>query len=408
PAGDAGLGAALLAQAAPLWFGLSLMAEFRQLAEQVLALDLATPAQALALHEAYGHALWHTAGADPATARSFGRALELAEQLGATAHRLRALWGLWLICNTNGDYAGSVSLAERFGDISARLPDPATRLTHERMMALGLHLHGQQARARTHAQHLLDQPVSINLAARNSGFQFDQRVAALTVMARTLWIHGLAEQALRCAEAAVEEALSIGHALSLCYAVANGCAPVAFWAGDLAMARRFNELLLARAGEHSLAFWQAFGEGYALLLREGAPRASLRELTHPAQSLLLLETMCTVQPHLMDERLSARADSGLGGWCAAELLRIRGEQGLTRAGAAWPDAEALFRRAQALAEGQQALAWALRAALSLARLARDQDRRAAARATLEPVLARFTEGFDGPDLRAADQLLRSL
>jgi predicted ATPase len=49
----------------------------------------------------------------------------------------------------------------------------------------------------------------------------------------------------------------------------------------------------------------------------------------------------------------------------------------------------------------------LRAATSLARLLRDQDRSAEATALLQPVYDRFAEGFDTADLKAARKLLNA-
>ena len=52
--------------------------------------------------------------------------------------------------------------------------------------------------------------------------------------------------------------------------------------------------------------------------------------------------------------------------------------------------------------------WELRAAVSLARLRRDQGRYAEARDLLPPVYGWFTEGFDTPDLKEAKALLDGL
>jgi predicted ATPase len=54
------------------------------------------------------------------------------------------------------------------------------------------------------------------------------------------------------------------------------------------------------------------------------------------------------------------------------------------------------------------LSWELRAAASLARLLRDQDRSAEALTILQPVYERFTEGFDTADLKSAKALLDAL
>jgi predicted ATPase len=93
-------------------------------------------------------------------------------------------------------------------------------------------------------------------------------------------------------------------------------------------------------------------------------------------------------------------------WLEAELNRHKGQmllrQGHTEA------AEELYRKALGIAEEQGAKLWELRAAVSLARLRRDQGRHAEARDLLAPVYGWFTEGFDTPDLKEAKALLDAL
>jgi predicted ATPase len=71
-------------------------------------------------------------------------------------------------------------------------------------------------------------------------------------------------------------------------------------------------------------------------------------------------------------------------------------------------AEAYFERALAVARQQQAKSWELRAAMSLARLWRDQGKVREARELLAPVYGWFTEGFDTRDLKEAKALLNEL
>ena len=92
----------------------------------------------------------------------------------------------------------------------------------------------------------------------------------------------------------------------------------------------------------------------------------------------------------------------------AELNRLKGEVRLCAPSQAHGEAEALFRRAIDIAQGQAAKSFELRATLSLARLLQGQGRPAEARDLLLPVYSWFTEGFDTQDLRDAKALLQEL
>jgi predicted ATPase len=102
---------------------------------------------------------------------------------------------------------------------------------------------------------------------------------------------------------------------------------------------------------------------------------------------------------------------------AAEIARLEGELRLqvdSQVLDMWPNtspsaaAERCFQQALTLARRQQARWWELRAAMSLARLWRQQDKDAAAYELLAPIYTWFTEGFDTADLRAANALLETL
>jgi hypothetical protein len=86
---------------------------------------------------------------------------------------------------------------------------------------------------------------------------------------------------------------------------------------------------------------------------------------------------------------------------------IRNSANSTKRGALF-DRGDCFERALAVARHQQAKSWELRAAMSLARLWRDQGKMQQARELLAPVYGWFTEGFDTRDLREAKALLDAL
>jgi predicted ATPase len=95
-------------------------------------------------------------------------------------------------------------------------------------------------------------------------------------------------------------------------------------------------------------------------------------------------------------------------WHEAEVYRIAGEIALKSPEPDAVKAEAYFEHALAVAREQQAKSWELRAAMSMARLWRDQGKRDAARDLLAPVYGWFTEGFDTLDLKEAKALLDEL
>ena len=95
-------------------------------------------------------------------------------------------------------------------------------------------------------------------------------------------------------------------------------------------------------------------------------------------------------------------------WCGAEVNRIAGEIALMSPEPDAAKAEACFERALAVAPAQQAKSFELRAAMSMARLWRDQGKRDEAQDLLAPVYGWFTEGFDTLDLRQAKALLEEL
>ena len=93
-------------------------------------------------------------------------------------------------------------------------------------------------------------------------------------------------------------------------------------------------------------------------------------------------------------------------WFAAELYRHKGQL-LLRQGHA-EESEELYCKALSIAKEQEAKLWELRAAMSLARLRRDQGRCAEAHELLASIYGWFTKGFGMPDLKEAKALLEEL
>jgi predicted ATPase len=148
------------------------------------------------------------------------------------------------------------------------------------------------------------------------------------------------------------------------------------------------------------------------LLRSGSAawRATGAEVYMP-HFIALLARACKIAGQieealvLLDDALHIVERTGER-WFAAELHRHKGQLLLRRGHS--EGAEELYRKVLGIAREQEAKFWELRAAVSLARLRRDQGRRAEARGLLAPVYGWFTEGFDTPDLKEAKALLDEL
>ena len=104
--------------------------------------------------------------------------------------------------------------------------------------------------------------------------------------------------------------------------------------------------------------------------------------------------------------IPATIDDSGDRWLAPELHRIKGE--LYRSAGRAEVAEQCLKDALESARMQKARLLELRAAMSLARLWRDQGKPQQARELLAPVYGWFTEGFDTRDLKEAKVLLDEL
>jgi len=292
-----------------------------------------------------------------------------------------------------------------------------------------LHYLGERASAEAYFERSLTRLDSTLHGSHAIHFQYHPSLASRAYLPKLLWLRGLPDTALRAARSVVDDAVAVGHALSLCLVLKVAACPVALLIGDIEATKRFVDMLLSTSTTHAIDLWHTEGSCFsgAVLVRDGKPHQGrdliLRAMNGPPyiwpnlnRVEMLIELAqafaCTGDFQqgidVLDEALAdgARREER---WCMAELLRMKAEMllGMNASGSE-SYVEELLQQSLDWARRQGALAWELRAVTSLGRLWRDQGRSADATALLEPVYDRFTEGFATADLKAAKALLDDL
>ncbi len=406
--GDATIGGALAVAAYLPMCGNGRLDEYRKLVELAIAgmaaLDPPQPERELQLYTALTNVMSQTPTADAERERVAERTIALAEQQGALVPTVTAMYGICISAFGQGDYQAALRYARRTRALLDDDRAPAV-LLGDRLIAQSLHFLGRHAESRVLLEGVLGFPATPILREYSS--QVPRTVSMRILLARILWLAGESRQAERVAA----QALAIADTepgLAQVQALGMAVVPIALWLGEFERAallvERFGEL----AREHALGYWQSWVAVYRSVL---AARGG-DEVIAPANRKEL-DMLCTHDERYAGAIALARCEQGEVGWCAPEMLRAHGENLLR--GAA-PGAAAasvgLFERAWQLAAEQQALAWQLRIACSLARLAQTgvpgAPERDAAHARLAAVQARFTDGRDSLDLAQARALLADL
>jgi len=363
--------------------------------------------------------------AAPETGHAYDRARALWEQLGSPSESLYIPFGESVYRMIRGE----LNLAERLDEDLLRLSCQRNDFgglilgcasSGRRLMSVG-----KFASSRSHLEQVgaLYDPISHGSLVQAAGVH--PQVVSLGFLSFDLFCLGFSGQALAQGSAAIAEARRLAHPPSL--ALTLGCGNrLLSLVGDVVVLGEWAHELVAMATERGFPYWRAQGTIFAgwlkvrtgeavegiSLLRSGSTafRATGAELWAPHHNALLAEAFEIAGEigeavTLLDDALQIVERTGER-WLEAELNREKGQLVLRQGHPV--AAEGLYRKALSIARKQGAKLWELRAAVSLARLHRDQDRRAEAHDLLAPVYGWFTEGFDTPDLKEAKALLDAL
>jgi hypothetical protein len=239
-------------------------------------------------------------------------------------------------------------------------------------------------------------------------------------LAVNLWLLGYSDQSLRAVEDAVRLAEELNHpatSVSTLWYVAW----VYHQRGDQSAMRASLERLLVFAAEHGISTLT----GAAAFLLNIDARCGKQELAelhsrleetwessswHRVFCLCVLADVCIEAGHAEYGLavLASISPKDREAIYAPEIHRLEGELRRRLPSPHTEQIERCFLAALALARRGAEKSLELRAAMSIARLWRDQGRRAEAREVLKPVYDWFTEGFDVRDLQNARVLIDDL
>ncbi|MDI3565442.1 winged helix-turn-helix domain-containing protein [Bradyrhizobium sp. Arg816] len=371
----------------------------------------------LELQSTLGHAFMFTERNSEQAEAALRRGLEIAESLDDHANAFRLLSRLNMFYRRTGDYRHLVPTARQAERIARQIGDTAGIAGSKALLGVSYHLAGDQAEAQAH----LDEGVRDDAALRGTepGHFAYSRTPQIP-LARVLWLRGFPDRALDCVRPLVGAAAPrdvVMHCIALCWS-----SSVFGWVGDWAAVETMTGRLATHANLHGLAPYEAVASGFRAqtmiargevadgvdLLRSALPRlhADRYELYASAFAADLSQGLAALGR--LTEGLQvlhatiARVEQGGGGFDMPELLRRRGD--LEARTGDLGAAEASFAASLALAEQQGALSWRLRTEMSLAALRLQQGIKNPLD-DLAATYARFSEGFETADLKAARLVL---
>ncbi len=381
---------------------------------------------ALELHTALGIASLARQGwaAEPVY-EHFHRALELSDATGSDRHLVAILAGLATHVMNRGRVRESLRWSERAFEEAGGRGSGELELLANLLAAMSNFWLGQLDAAEAHIARTLELADPDGAAAMARVVNHDPRTRVLVARSHIEWLRGFPDKASRTYATALENARRLGHPFDLGWTIAFGCFLASvhrdgragdelgpalerhvattgtsfferfylpFVIGSRAEAQGDHEMVIDRY-QATNAFWQSHGGQLALPWTRLPVAVALARLGRMQEAWAEADaSLAQVMRPGWEERLFL-----------PEILRVRG---WLHAQAGDMDA-ARARFAESLAEARRAgmPTFELRTAVTYGRLMLDGGRRDDARALVEPLYARFTEGRDSVDQQDARELL---
>jgi serine/threonine protein kinase/tetratricopeptide (TPR) repeat protein len=394
----------------------------------------------LTLQSVLGTSLAATQGyAAPDVLVAMARARVLAEELGQQPELAPIIWGIFAYYLVSGDVPESRTVADQYLRWATAIGDPMILLGANIANGISLMYVGDMEGARRHLRDAADLYEMEKRPLYHAMYRMDPGVFLHSEEARTLWILGKPDSALKARDHALDLGSRSPDQRSLAFSH--------LFAAVLHQLRRevdkcleYSSRCIAICDEHGVAqerVWAMSVHGWALA-HSGKPDEGIREIEasihiqrnrHAELNLTFALRQLAEAYNVKGEFISGRdaAREGLKiserhGEVASkvELYRIMGESARSLAKTGEIEAathtksgstlspEACFRAAVDLSRKQGSKGFELRSSIALAREYHERGLDTEAVDLVRKIRAQFTEGLDTRDIRDADDFLRSL
>jgi predicted ATPase/DNA-binding winged helix-turn-helix (wHTH) protein len=423
--GDPALAVDLTALSARIWLRKVLMTECHAWMTKALALigdgAAATP-QHLMIHKALASASVLGSGFSEDFRTRWTRTLELARSLQDIPTIVTGHLGLCGEAVRAPRFVEALNEAQQCIDAVKDVPDVGAKALADGMLGVTQHHLGRHAQAQANFERALEPDTTASRLVQLREVGWDWRITCLGVVSNLQWMRGFPDQSMRTGAMTVEEARRTGYMIPISVAMTwqvfnnylinididevetdavdfveharqHGLVP------DQGIALALLGLCQARRGRYEEAEPLVI-EGLRLMA-EGR-----YEVMSPIFRAHLCEAALTAGHHQKAAAIMAELqlrDRNPVHFCSAEILRVKGL--LALAGADQAAANAWFQEAIDLSREQGALSFELRAAMSWSEFMAKQGLVKEALNLIQPVCARFVEGFGSADLLGAKQLI---
>lgn len=361
----------------------------------------------------------------PEVERSLTRALSLSDKVGDLARRAQTLYRLQTMYSVQGRFLKALEIYPEMHRLFVETQGTPPAFDGV-FYAIGRFHTGHILEARKLFEGIVAVRDDKHLRSLQASHSGNYLVQGHSYIAHASWLLGHPEVALVHMKMAMQVADEFAQPFNQAFALTY-LATLQLWCADIDTFRAQSEQAYTFASEHKVLYYQTWASNLVHFARAwqqpgadtlvGLRDAIRRYMDSGARTRLALYFSLLARAYLKTgliergleavEQALTHSRQNNEPWWDAEIYRLRGEL-LSAEDADVGEVETEFRRALEIAQAQQAKSLELRAATSLSRVWHAHFRAAEAKELLAPSYGWFTEGFETPDLQAAEMLLKEL